>query len=142
MAELNRKCLKCSEEFQLKPTDKSSNICGKCKASYQRAYARRKVAEIPEDERYKEKYPYGEYKKLRRFTEIRQKLNSMHNREEWQAFFKEQLYKLETDDKAVLTWIIDRRDQDSKGEERDRRIQKTSYEDTRTTHNNTKSWFD
>ena len=143
MIELNRKCLKCNEEFQLKPTDKSSNICGKCKASYQRAYARRKVAELPEDERYKEKYPYGEYKKLRRFTEIRQTLNSMHNREEWQAFFKEQLYKLETDDKAVLTWIIDRRDQESRGEERDRRpLKKTSYEDTRSTKQNDKSWFD
>jgi PHP family Zn ribbon phosphoesterase len=79
--ERNRKCIKCSTEFQLKLTDKASNICGKCKTAYQRAYARRKVAELPEEERYKDLYPYGEGMKLRRFTELRKTLNRMSNRE-------------------------------------------------------------
>jgi PHP family Zn ribbon phosphoesterase len=142
MINRNRTCIKCSEEFQLKPTDKSSNICGKCKASYQRAYARRKVAEIPEDERYKEKYPYGESKKLRRFTELRQTLDKMSNRKEWQSYFKERLEHLEENEKELLIWIFDRRDQESRLAIDRKPQKKHSYEDTRSTKQNDKSWFD
>ena len=142
MINRNRTCIKCSEEFQLKPTDKSSNICGKCKASYQRAYARRKVAEIPEDERYKEKYPYGESKKLRRFTELRQTLDKMSNRKEWQSYFKERLEHLEENEKELLIWIFDRRDQESRLAIDRKPQKKNSYEDTRSTKQNDKSWFD
>ena len=142
MIERNRKCIKCQSEFQLKQTEKSSNICSKCKTAYQRAYARRKVAELPEEERYKEKYPYGEGKKLRRFTEIRQTLNGMQNREEWKVYFKERLDYLEENEKELLIWVFDRRDQESRNEIDRIPRKQNSYEDTRTTHNNTKSWFD
>ena len=141
MTERNRKCIKCQSEFQLKPTEKSSNICGKCKTAYQRAYARRKVAEIPEEERYKDLYPYGEGKKLRRFTELRQTLDKMSNREEWKNYFKERLDYLEENEADLLLWIYDRRDQESR-KEIDRIPQKKiTYEDTRTSQQN-KSWFD
>jgi hypothetical protein len=142
MIERNRKCIKCQSEFQLKLTEKSSNICGKCKTAYQRAYARRKVAEIPEEERYKDLYPYGEGKKLRRFTEIRKTLDKMSNREEWKDYFKDRLDYLEENEKELLIWIFDRRDQESRLAIDRKPQKKNSYEDTRTTHNNTKSWFD
>jgi PHP family Zn ribbon phosphoesterase len=141
MIELNRKCIKCSEEFELKAKEKSSNICGKCKASYQRAYARRKVAELPEDERYKDKYPYDETKKLRRFTEIRQTLDKMKQREEWKAFFKKRLDYLEENEPDILVWIYDRRDHGTMDENRISRV-KENYEDTRSIKENEKSWFD
>jgi hypothetical protein len=141
MTERNRKCYKCELEFVLKPTEKSSNICSKCKTAYQRAYARRKVAEIPEEERYKDTYPYDSNKKMRRFTEIRQQLDKMKQREEWQTFFKEKLVDIEQNEPDILVWIYDRRDEQSRNEI-DRIPRKNeSYEDTRTTHQN-KSWFD
>jgi len=139
MTERNRKCLKCQTDFVLKAKDKSSNICNKCKAAYQREYARKKVAESPDG--YKEKYPYDETKKFKRFTEIRQTLDKMKQREEWQIFFKERLDYLEQNEQNILVWIYDRRDQDSRNEERGHRTEKKEYEDTRTTHQN-KSWFD
>jgi len=57
----------------------------------------------------------------------------MKNREEWQAFFKEQLYKLETDDIAVLKWIYDRRDDASKKSSKPKTANMTrkDYPDTR-----------
>jgi uncharacterized protein YihD (DUF1040 family) len=139
MIELNRKCLKCSEEFELKPKAKASNICGKCKASYQREYARRKVAESPDG--YKEKYPYKENEKIARFRNLRTKLHKMSNREDWQAFFKQKLDDLETIDKEVLIWIYDRRDHGTMDENRIPRVRE-DYEDTRSTKQNDKSWFD
>jgi PHP family Zn ribbon phosphoesterase len=139
---LDRKCIKCQSEFQLKSTDKASNICSKCKTAYQRAYARRKVAELPEEERYKDLYPYGEGMKLRRFTQLRQTLDKMQSREEWQTYFKERLEYLEENEADLLVWIYDRRDQESR-KEIDRIPRKqNSYEDTRSTKQNDKSWFD
>jgi hypothetical protein len=137
--ERNRTCIKCGTEFVLKPKGKSSNICTPCKTDYQREYARKRVAESPEG--YKEKYPYKENEKIARFRNLRTKLHKMHNREEWQAFFKEQLYKLETDDKEVLVWIIDRRDHGTLDANR-MSMNREEYEDTRSTKQNDKSWFD
>jgi len=139
---LDRTCYKCGTEFVLKPTDKASNVCGKCKTAYQRAYARRKVAEIPEEERYKDLYPYSEGIKLRRFTELRQKLDKMSNRDEWKTYFKERLEHLEENEADLLVWIYDRRDQESR-KQIDRIPRKqSSYEDTRSSKENDKSWFD
>ena len=59
--ERNRKCIKCNADFVLKEKAKASNICTPCKTEYQRAYARKRVAETPEG--YKEKYPYKESEK-------------------------------------------------------------------------------
>ena len=137
---LDRKCIKCDTEFQLRPTDKASNICTPCKNAYQKKYANKKSKVSMEG--YKDTYPYGERDKINRFKEIRNKLDKMKQREEWQAFFKEQLYKLETDDILVLKWIYDRRSHDSVQETIEQPYKKESYNDTRTTHNNTKSWFD
>ena len=139
---IDRTCYKCGTDFQLKPTQKASNICVPCKNAYQKKYANKKSKVILDG--YKEKYPYREYDKIHRFKEIRNKLDKMKQREEWQAFFKEQLYKLETDDIAVLKWIYDRRGHGEVQEtiENPHKKEHNSYEDTRTTHNNTKSWFD
>jgi hypothetical protein len=137
---LDRTCYKCGTEFQLKPTNKASNICVACRNAYQKKYANKK-SKVQLDG-YKDKYPYKEYDKIQRFKLIRNKLDKMKQREEWQAFFKEQLYKLETDDIAVLKWIYDRRGHNEVQETIEQPRKDISYEDTRTTHNNTKSWFD
>ena len=136
---LDRKCIKCDTEFQLKPTDKSSNICIPCKNAYQKTYANKK-SRVSVDG-YKDTYPYREREKINRFKEIRNKLDKMQKREEWQAFFKEQLYKLETDDILVLKWIYDRRSHDTVQETIEQPRRDNSYEDTRKADEN-KSWFD
>lgn len=136
---LDRKCIKCDSEFQLKPTDKASNICVPCRNAYQKKYANKKSK--VQLEGYKEKYPYRERDKINRFKQVRNQLDKMKNREEWQAFFKDQLYKLETDDIAVLKWIYDRRGHNETQEMIEQPRRDVTYEDTRTTHQN-KSWFD
>jgi hypothetical protein len=139
---LDRTCYKCGTDFVLKPTQKASNICVPCKNAYQKKYANKKSKVILDG--YKEKYPYRENEKIQRFVKIRKQLDKMQKREEWKQFFKDQLYKLETDDIAVLKWIYDRRSHDTVQEtiENPHQKEEKSYEDTRSTHNNTKSWFD
>ena len=134
----NRKCIKCGTEFELKLKAKASNICTPCKTEYQRAYARKRVAESPDG--YKEKYPYKEHLKIARFRNLRNALHKMDDRKEWQEFFKQKLYDLETIDKEVLIWIYDRRDLGTLDENRMPRVTE-NYEDTRTSQQN-KSWFD
>ena len=136
---LDRKCYKCDTEFQLRPTDKASNICVPCKNAYQKKYANKKSKVILDG--YKEKYPYDEKQKTKRFLKVRNDLNKMKKREEWQEYFKHQLYKLETDDIAVLKWIYDRRGHNEVQETIEQPRRDVSYDDTRSTHNN-KSWFD
>lgn len=136
--ERNRKCIKCSTEFQLKVNAKSSNICTPCKTAYQREYARKRVAETPEG--YKEKYPYKEYEKIARFRKLRNKLHKMNSRKEWQEFFKQKLDDLEQNETAILVWIYDRRDHETLDMDRIPR-DREEYKDTRTTHQN-KSWFE
>jgi len=139
---LDRTCYKCNTEFQLQPHQKASNICVPCKNEYQKKYANKKSKVSMEG--YKDPYPYDEKDKIQRFRIIRNKLDKMKEREEWVAFFKEQLYKLETDDIEVLKWIYDRRGHNEAKEmvEIPHKKEHNTYEDTRTTHNNTKSWFD
>lgn len=140
---LDRTCYKCGTDFVLKEGQKATNICKKCRNEYQKNIENKKSKVFLDG--YKEPYPYKEKDKIHRFSKIRKQLDTMKNREEWQAFFKEQLYKLETDDIAVLKWIYDRRGHNETQEmiENPRKTgDKESYEDTRTTHNNTKSWFD
>ena len=135
---LDRTCYKCGTEFQLKPTNKASNICVACRNAYQKKYANKKSKVILDG--YKDNYPYDINEKTRRFTQIRKKLDRMRDRSEWQQFFKDQLDNL---DPKILVWIYDRRNQESLAEERvARNFKKDEYVDTRTTHNNTKSWFD
>lgn len=133
---LDRKCIKCDEDFQLKPTDKSTNICYKCKLEYQNAYSKKhsKVA----IECRKENYPLDEYQKKKKFRKIQDELKAIKNRKEWIAYMVDKLDNLEP---SILKWIYDRRDADTLNEERDKKIKKEEYEDTRTTHQN-ESWFD
>ena len=138
---LDRKCYKCGTEFKLRETEKASNICTPCKTAYQRAYARRKVEETPEEDRYKDLYPYDANEKLIRFRKLKKELESINNRDEWRALLKKRLDNLEENEPDLLVWIFDRRDQETKdGIDRIPRYRET-YEDTRTTHQN-KSWFD
>jgi hypothetical protein len=139
---LDRTCYKCGTDFVLKPTQKASNICPQCKREYQKGIENKKskVALFG----YKEKYPYADKDKTHRFITIRKQLDKMQKREEWQQFFKDQLYKLETDDVAVLKWIYDRRGHNETQEmiqNPHKTEEQPTYEDTRTTHQN-KSWFD
>jgi len=135
---IDRTCYKCGTDFQLQPHQKASNICTPCKNAYQKKYANKKSKVILDG--YKDSYPYDINEKTRRFTQIRKKLDSMRDRSEWQQFFKDQLDNL---DPKILIWIYDRRNQESLAEERvARNFKKDEYVDTRTTHNNTKSWFD
>jgi hypothetical protein len=138
---IDRTCYKCGTDFQLKPTQKASNICVPCKNAYQKKYANKKSKVILDG--YKEKYPYREYDKIQRFKLIRNKLDKMKQREEWQSFFKEQLYKFETDYIAVIKWIYDRRGHGEVQEtiENPHKKEEKSYDDTRSTQSN-KSWFD
>ena len=136
---LDRTCYKCGTEFVLRVTDKASNICTPCKRAYQKKYANKKSKVILDG--YKDKYPYNERDKINRFKEIRNKLDKMKQREEWQAFFKEQLYKLETDDIAVLKWIYDRRGHGEVQQAIEEPRRDRTYVDTRSTSQNT-SWFD
>jgi PHP family Zn ribbon phosphoesterase len=138
---LDRTCYKCGTDFKLKATEKSSNICSKCKTAYQRAYARRKVAETPEEERYKDLYPYNANEKMVRFRKIRNQLDKMKDREEWKQFFKQKLIDMEKNEADLLIWIYDRRDQETKEDKVTLPRSKSEYEDTRTIQQN-KSWFD
>lgn len=135
---LDRTCIKCATTFVLKATHKSSNICYKCKRDYQREYERKKVAEIPEEERYKELYPMSDNQKRAKFGRIKKDLEKITNRGEWIEYMRN---VLDTLDPKVLIWVYDRRDKESLNEERNSKRTIESYEDTRTTHTN-KSWFD
>jgi hypothetical protein len=133
---LDRKCIKCQTEFQLKPTDKSSNICIPCKREYQKRYENKKSKVILEGK--KENYPMNDDHKKRKFKIIQRELAAISDRKEWQEYMKDKLDNL---DPKILTWIYDRRDQESLFDERDRRIRINEYEDTRNIKQN-QSWFD
>ena len=133
---LDRKCIKCQTEFQLKPTDKSSNICIPCKREYQKKYENKTSKVVLEGK--KENYPMNDDHKKRKFKIIQRELAAINDRKEWQEYMKDKLDNL---DPKILTWIYDRRDQESLFDERDRRILINEYEDTRNITQN-QSWFD
>jgi hypothetical protein len=134
---LDRTCIKCGTDFQLKPTNKSSNICLICKREYQKQYENR-TSKVKVDGK-KENYPMNEEHKKRKFKQIQRELCQIEDRAEWIAYMKN---KLDTLDPLILIWIYDRRDQESLSEERERRTYiKDEYQDTRSTHKS-KSWFD
>ena len=134
---LNRTCIKCSTEFKLKETDKSSNICIPCKREYQKRYEN-KTSKVKIYGK-KELYPMNEDEKKRKFMIIQRELSKINDRKEWIEYMKD---KLDTLDPLILKWIYDRRDQESLFDERDRRnFKKDEYEDTRSTKQN-QSWFD
>jgi len=136
----NRKCIKCSKDFVLKENEKSSNICYKCRRDYQKAYARKIVEELPEDERYKAPYPYSDNERLKRFSDRRKLLHNMEDRNQWREFYKERLDYMEENEKEILVWIYDRRDQESKSKDALPKV-KAEYENERKLNEN-KSWFD
>jgi hypothetical protein len=133
---LDRKCIKCSTEFKLKETDKSSNICIPCKREYQKRYEN-KTSKVKLEGK-KENYPMNDDHKKRKFKIIQRELAAISDRKEWQEYMKDKLDNL---DPKILTWIYDRRDQESLFDERDRRIRINEYEDTRNIKQN-QSWFD
>jgi hypothetical protein len=134
---LDRKCIKCDAEFQLKPTEKASNICVPCKRLYQRKYANKKSKVILEGK--KEKYPIPDNERRAKFVKIQKELAKIKDRAEWIMYM---IDKLDNLDPLILKWIWDRRDHNTLDEDRNSRHTKESYDDTRTTHNNNKSWFD
>ena len=134
---LDRTCIKCATQFQLRPTDKSSNICVPCKREYQKKYEN-KTSKVKLEGK-KEPYPMNDDEKKRKFKIIQRELSQINDRKEWIEYMKDKLDNL---DPKILTWIYDRRDQESLFDERDRRnFKKDEYEDTRSTKQN-QSWFD
>jgi hypothetical protein len=133
---LDRKCIKCSTEFKLKPTDKASNICIPCKREYQKKYEN-KHSKVSKEGK-KENYPMNDDHKKRKFKIIQRELAAIDDRKQWQEYLKDKLDNL---DPKILKWVYDRRDQESLMDDRDRKITISEYEDTRTTSQN-KSWFD
>jgi hypothetical protein len=135
---LDRTCYKCGTDFELKPTDKASNICYPCKREYQKNIENKKSKVFLDG--YKEPYPIPDNQRRKRFNKLVEELEAIDNREEWIELLK---YRLDNIEPAILKWIYDRRSQSALQEELDRKVKKEdTYEDTRTTHNNTKSWFD
>ena len=134
---LDRKCIKCSVEFQLRPNSKASNICYPCKNEYQKKYASKKSKVVLEG--YKETYPIPDNARRAKFAKIQKELAKIKDRAEWVRYM---IDKLDNLDPLILKWIWDRRDHNTLDEERERKNKKESYDDTRTTHNNNKSWFD
>lgn len=134
---LDRTCIKCKSEFKLKPTNKSSNICIPCRREYQKKYENKKSK--VELEGKKDPYPFEDSEKRARFKQIQKDLLAIVDRKEWQEYMKD---KLDTLDPLILKWIVDRRDQESLSDDRERRIRINQYEDTRDIKQNDKSWFD
>jgi hypothetical protein len=133
---LDRKCIKCDAEFQLKPTEKASNICLPCKRLYQKKYANKKSKVIVDGK--KEKYPIPDNARRAKFVKIQKELAAIKVRSEWQAYLKDKLDNL---DPLILKWIWDRRDHDTLDKDRNSKYRKDEYEDTRKANEN-KSWFD
>lgn len=133
---LDRTCIKCNEDFVLKPTDKSANICYACKREYQRIYASKSSKVAIEGK--KDNYPIPDGERRAKFVKIQKELSLLRKRSEWQAYLKDKLDNL---DPKILKWIMDRRDAESNSEDREKKNKRTDYEDTRTSHQN-ESWFD
>lgn len=133
---LDRICIKCNVEFQLRPNSKSSNICYPCKNEYQKKYASKTSKVILDG--YKEKYPIPDNNRRAKFAKIQKELSKIKDRQEWIVYLKD---KLDNIDPLILKWIWDRRDHNALDEERDSRHKKESYDDTRKANEN-KSWFD
>ena len=133
---LDRTCIKCATQFQLKPTDKSCNICIVCRRLYQKRYENKKSKVQIEGK--KENYPMNEDQKKRKFKIIQRELAAIDDRAEWIEYMKDKLDNL---DPLILKWIYDRRDQESLSDDRERRVRINQYEDTRNTKQN-QSWFD
>ena len=134
---LDRTCIKCSTEFKLKETDKSSNICVPCKRLYQKKYEN-KTSKVKIYGK-KDPYPMNDDHKKRKFKIIQRELSQITDRDEWIAYMKDKLDNL---DPKILIWIYDRRDQESLFDDRERRVRISEYEDTRSIKQNDKSWFD
>ena len=133
---LDRTCIKCGTPFQLKPTEKSSNICIVCKRLYQKKYANKKSKVALEGK--KESYPIPDNERRARFVKIQKELSKIRDRNEW---IKYMVDKLENLDPKILKWIYDRRDHETLDRDRESRHKKEDYEDTRDKYNN-QSWFD
>ena len=114
---LDRTCIKCSTEFKLKPTDKSSNICIPCKREYQKKYEN-KTSKVKIYGK-KDPYPMNDDQKKRKFKIIQRELSQITDRDEWIAYMKDKLDNL---DPKILIWIYDRRDQESLFDDRERRV--------------------
>ena len=136
---LDRTCIKCEQPFTIipKPYLKPTNICYECKKLYQKKYEN-KHSKVALDGK-KDPYPIEDNARRRRFQIMQKELSQIKDRKEWIAYMKDKLDNL---DPAILKWIYDRRDQDSLGDERNKRnFKRDEYEDTRTSHKN-QSWFD
>lgn len=133
---LDRTCIKCESPFQLKPTDKPSNICLPCKRLYQKKYANKKSKVAVEGK--KDKYPISDGERRAKFAKMQKELLKIKDRKEWIAYMVDKLDNL---DPAILKWIWDRRDHETLDKDRDSRHKKDDYEDTRKANEN-KSWFD
>jgi len=124
-----RICRVCDVEFY---TKKTTYICSKCQCKKVNDYRKQKLA----DGRLTLKAPYP-YKKLNNnyksnFDKLKSKIHKMKERHEWQAYFKERLDEV-LNDALLMTWINDRRDNETKKEKtiKSRNVIKQQTPDTR-----------
>ena len=90
---LDRTCIKCGTPFQLKPTERSSNICIVCKRLYQKKYANKKSKVALEGK--KESYPIPDNERRARFVKIQKELSKIRDRNEWIKYMVDKLDNLD-----------------------------------------------
>ena len=112
-------CIKCDTKFERTNVAKG-NICPPCvKAAALKWYNENK----DKVKRYtldpKASYPYPDLEKRNRFYKIQSQLRKMKVREEWVKFLSDKLDEL-YQNTELMTWIWDRRDNESKLENNQR----------------------
>ena len=126
-----RTCNMCSKEFH---TMKPINRCTPCTNEWNKIEKQRKIDEgliIPYEN--KENYPFNTMngEAANRFNRIQKELKNCYTREERRAFYQKQLK--EAEELGIIKWIFDRRDAETKNENRTqtRGMIKKHYPDTR-----------
>lgn len=126
-----RTCNVCSKEFH---TMKPINRCPPCTNEWNKKETKRKLEEgLIQPVEHKEIYPFNTTngEAASRFRDIQKRLKNCYSREERRAFFQKQLD--EAEELGIIKWIFDRRDAESKNENRNKSkgMIKKDYPDTR-----------
>ena len=122
-----RICKECGTSFHTMKPRCSCNACVNAKQKkYERLRRKQYERKLP--------YPYqiDNHNYNHRFYPLRAKLHKMKQREEWQEYFKIKLNEI-MQDEALMKWINDRRDLETKNEKvaRSKKVIQKDYPDTR-----------
>jgi hypothetical protein len=113
---------------------KPINRCPPCTNEWNKKETKRKLEEgLIQPVEHKEIYPFNTTngEAASRFRDIQKRLKNCYSREERRAFFQKQLD--EAEELGIIKWIFDRRDAESKNENRNKSkgMIKKDYPDTR-----------